>query len=315
MKVLKQGSRVAGRNNEQVEVQETLEPIIAAAQEAKDNDKPEKKPKKKRTWKFKAGITIAITALAMTAGLALYNFGGLGAGLKQIEKGYKNIKAFFDHRDEIVAFAEEALPIDNNGIIEVTYPITDRTLEEENGRYSFPEGYVSYMINGDEDNTYLEEYKGNSGTNKSVVDYQTNNGLKPVGSIGIYPEYKNFLDNVAKIKENIAKGDTTYTVALNKEEYEVKDIYSLPDGYDLYTEDEEAKGQAKIVYIAEDKTKVYMIPAEYVDKFIGLKSEICIVFEKYEGLREQIIFAYNTYNDNSREYLGAIDEETRNHSR
>ena len=70
-----------------------------------------------------------------------------------------------------------------------------------------------------------------------------------------------------------------------------------------------------MVYIAEDKTKVYMIPSKYVDKFIGLKSEICMVFEKYEGLREQIIFAYNTYNNNSREMLGAIDEETSNRGR
>ncbi len=309
MKVLREGSRVAGSNNEQVEVKEILEPGVIGAPEAKDYEKPKNKPKKKRTWKFKAGITLAITA-----GFA-YHFGIFGAGLKQIEKGYKGAKEFFDHRDEIIAFAEDALPIDNQGIIEVTYPTTDRTLEEENGRYSFPEGYVAYNINGDEDNTYLEEYKGNSGANKSVVDYQTNNGLKPVGSIGIDSEYKNFLDNVANIKEKIAKGDTTYTAALKKEEYEVEDIYSLPDGYDLYTEDEEAKGQAKMVYIAEDKTKVYMIPSKYVDKFIGLKSEICMVFEKYEGLREQIIFAYNTYNNNSREMLGAIDEETSNRGR
>jgi len=59
-----------------------------------------------------------------------------------------------------------------------------------------------------------------------------------------------------------------------------------------------------MVYIAEDKTKVYMIPSKYVDKFIGLKSEICMV-----------LFAYNTYNNNSREMLGAIDEETSNRGR
>ena len=123
------------------------------------------------------------------------------------------------------------------------------------------------------------------------------------------------MTRIEDIKVKIAAGDTTYTTPLKEVKYEVSDLYTIPEGYDLYTEDENIRSQAKLAYISEGNTKVYMIPAMYVNKFIGVKTEIVELITKYEGLKEQVIFAYNTYNNNTREYIGAIDEETTNRGR
>lgn len=306
MKILKQGSRVAGRNNEQVEVQETLEPIVADAKEAKDNEEPKNKPKKKRGRVIKLFAGCVLISLIIGGTIAY----GTGIFDNFIKKHFGNDND--TNKDEITAIAD-SLPIDNNGIIEMTFPIVDRTLAETNGRYSLPEGMVPYFVNGLEPNISLSQTK--NGQTENVIDYEANSENKPSGYIGLDKEYAGFMTRIEDIKVKIAAGDTAYTSPLESVNYEVSDLYALANGYDLYTEDEAAKGEAKLAYISNEGIKVYMIPSNYISKFIGVKTEIVELITKYEGLREQIIFAYNTYNNNSREYLGAIDEEATNRGR
>jgi len=299
--MFQKGSRVAGKSAPQTT--DNVEPNIA-------NNVQQTKPKKKkgkRTWKFYVG-TIAVVAAFASAVFAAYHFGVFNNVIKK----YFNNNSDDTNKDEITAVAD-LLPIDNDGIIEITYPIVDRTLEEANGRYSLPEGMIPYFINNTESNVSLSQSK--NGKTDNVKDYESNSENKPVGYIGLNQEYAGFMSRIEDIKVKIAAGDSTYTAPLHPEVNEVPDVYSIPEGYDLYTEDEEAKGQAKLAYVAEDKTKVYIIPSKYVSKFIGVKTEIIVLINKYEGLREQIIFAYNIYNSNSREMLGAIDEETTNRCR
>lgn len=271
------------------------------------NGRRVKKLKKKRTWKFYAGIVSVVLAIAVAVGAALYKIGILDL----LKKEFSNDDT---DKDEITAIAD-LLPIDNKGIIDITAPWYDRTLDEDNGRYTFTDGYVPYDIYNSENGTHLEAYQGNGEGSKNQVDYQTNNGLKPVGSIGILPEYKEFLTKIEDIKVKIATGDTTYTAPLESVDYEVSDLYKIPGGYDLYTEDSEARDYAKLAYIDTNGSKVYMIPSMFVSKFIGVKTEIVELIAKYEGLKEQVIFAYNTYNNNAREVIEAIDEETTNRGR
>lgn len=269
------------------------------------NGRRVKKLKKKRTWKFYAGIVSVVLAIAVAVGAALYKIGILDP----LKKEFSNDDT---DKDEITAIAD-MLPIDNNGIIEITYPIVDRTLEETNGRFSLPQGFVPYYISEREIATSLSET--NNTTAKNVTDYEANSENKPTGYIGLDQDYAGFMTRIEDIKVKIAAGDTTYTAPLKTVDYEVSDLYSIPDGYDLYTEDSEARGYAKLAYIDTNGSKVYMIPSMFINKFVGVKTEIVELITKYEGLKEQVIFVYNTYNNNAREVIEAIDEETTNRGR
>ena len=304
MSIFKEGTRVA--KNTAAPIKETSE-IEESVQKSEETvSKPKKKRKAKRVIVLFGGVVLIASIVASTIA---YKAGLFDNFIKKYLSNDDDT-----NKDEITAVAD-LLPIDNNGIIDITTPWYDRTLDEDNGRYTFTYGYVPYDIYNSENGTHLEAYQGNGEGSKNQVDYQTNNGLKPVGTIGILPEYKEFLTKIEDIKVKIATGDTTYTAPLKSVDYEVSDLYSIPDGYDLYTEDSEARDYAKLAYVDTNGSKVYMIPSMFVSKFIGVKTEIFELIAKYEGLKEQVIFAYNTYNNNAREVIEAIDEETTNRGR
>lgn len=275
---------------------------------AEKSDKKLTKKKGNRVINWKVGVC----ALAIVAGATYFYDKETGMISDWLDDAFENKKP----NDSIAAIADK-LPVDNKGIIDITLPIIDRTLEEPNGRYSSFDGYDTYGIYTEDGKVELKRYSNatNNTAGGSVVDYQSVDGVKPTGVISIVDDYSEFLNYMEGVLDSIAKGETTYTSKLKKIDYEVDDLYSLKDGYDLYTDDVSIRSQAELAYIDTDKTKVYMIPAQYVGKFVGVQSEICEYILKYEGLREQIIFAYNTYNENARQFIGTIDEETENRSR
>lgn len=277
---------------------------VEASQQINGRRVKDTKKKGKRVIKLCAGIVLIGLVIG---GTIAYRMGIFDNFIKKYLSNDNDT-----NKDEITAVAD-TLPIDNDGIIEITYPIVDRTLEETNGRFSLPQGFIPYYVSESEATTNLSETKNT--TAKNVIDYEANSENKPTNYIGLDQDYAGFMTRIEDIKVKIAAGDTTYTTPLKEVKYEVSDLYTIPEGYDLYTEDENIRSQAKLAYISEGNTKVYMIPAMYVNKFIGVKTEIVELITKYEGLKEQVIFAYNTYNNNTREYIGAIDEETTNRGR
>jgi len=277
---------------------------VEASQQINGRRVKDTKKKGKRVIKLCAGIVLIGLVIG---GTIAYRMGIFDNFIKKYLSNDNDT-----NKDEITAVAD-TLPIDNDGIIEITYPIVDRTLEETNGRFSLPQGFIPYYVSESEATTNLSETKNT--TAKNVIDYEANSENKPTNYIGLDQDYAGFMTRIEDIKVKIAAGDTTYTTPLKEVKYEVSDLYTIPEGYDLYTEDENIRSQAKLAYISEGNTKVYMIPAMYVNKFIGVKTEIVELIAKYEGLKEQVIFAYNTYNNNAREVIEAIDEETTNRGR
>ncbi len=265
----------------------------------------ESKPKKKR---FK--IRYFLGALTLTAAIGVGAFWGYKTGKFDFLKNKNDDNL---NKDEYTTIAD-SLPLDDEGIVNITYPLVDRTFGEAKGRFSLPAGFVKYYFDTTPEDDQLKSFK-NSTTN-NVNDYEVKvEGTKPTGCIGLANDYAGFMEKIEGIKAKIAAGDATYTASLEQVEHEVSNLYKIPGAYDLYTEDENAKKEVQLAYIDTDKSKVFMIPSEYVDNFIGVKSEICELIAKYEGLREQVILAYDTYNNNAREYLGDINEETTNRSR
>ncbi len=277
---------------------------VEASQQINGRRVKDTKKKGKRVIKLCAGIVLIGLVIG---GTIAYRMGIFDNFIKKYLSNDNDT-----NKDEITAVAD-TLPIDNDGIIEITYPIVDRTLEETNGRFSLPQGFIPYYVSESEATTNLSETKNT--TAKNVIDYEANSENKPTNYIGLDQDYAGFMTRIEDIKVKIAAGDTTYTTPLKEVKYEVSDLYTIPEGYDLYTEDENIRSQAKLAYISEGNTKVYMIPSMFVSKFIGVKTEIVELIVKYEGLKEQVIFAYNTYNNNAREVIEAIDEETTNRGR
>lgn len=265
------------------------------------------KPKKKRfKIRYFAGFMVLV---AVAAAAFAYKTGKFDNIIKKHFGDDDNL----DNNPVTTTIADN-LPLDDNGIVSITYPIVDRTFEEDSGRYSLPAGFVPYYVSTTPQESELSSFKNNSSA--SVSDYESNDANnKPTGYIGLDQEYASFMARIEGIKTKIAAGDTSYTSPLEQVGYEVSDLYKIANGYDLYTEDAEARSYAKLAYIDTDGSKVYMVPQLYISKFIGVKTEIVELITKYEGLREQIIFAYNTYNNNSREFIGAINEEAENRGR
>lgn len=271
-----------------------------------ENSKRASKPKKKRfKIRYFAGFMVLV---AVAAAAFAYKTGKFDNIIKKYFGDDDNLD-----NNPVTTTVADNLPLDDNGIVSITYPIVDRTFEEDNGRYSLPAGFVPYYVSKTPQESELSGFKNSSSAN--VSDYESNVETKPTGYIGLDQEYAGFMSRIEDIKTKIAAGDSTYTSPLEQVGYEVSDLYKIANGYDLYTEDVSARDYAKLAYIDSDGSKVYMIPSLYVSKFIGVKTEIVELITKYEGLREQIIFAYNTYNNNSREFIGAINEEAENRGR
>ncbi|MCM1053699.1 MAG: hypothetical protein NC483_06985 [Ruminococcus sp.] len=250
------------------------------------NDETRKKPKKKFKFRFIVG-GLAIIA----AGLWIFN--------SKTGKIEKLIDKYFNYndkpQDEITAIAE-GLPLDEDGIISITFPVVDRNLDDPQGLYSLPIGYTPYYVDTEEASAGLSKVTDSSKNGENVDNYQSNSGTVPSGYVGVVDKYAAFLAQVEAIKANLfANGNGDSTIALTKIEYEVPNLYYLASGYDLYSDDPSVMDTVKLAYVLEDGSRIYSIPANMVDKLIGVKKEICEVIVKYDELRGQITEMYTVY--------------------
>lgn len=194
---------------------------------------------------------------------------------------------------------EDTLPLDQNGIISITYPGVNRNIDEPAGFYSLPSGYTAFYVNENKqlNSAKLTVITDSSKKGENVVNYQSADGTVLTNFIGVQTDYADFLNKVKGIKEKIKNNDKTYTTALAPIKYEVPDLYLLNSGYELYCEDQSVKGMAKIAYVLSDGSTIYSIPSNVINKFIGVSTETCDLLVKYDALQAQIIDMYNVYSN------------------
>lgn len=261
-----------------------------------DEEVEEETPKKKGKFKYFLGVA----ALATAVGVTVYA-GKTGKLDKYIDKYLKNR----GNSTEI----EDTLPLDQNGVISITFPVVNRTLDEPAGLYSLPSGYTPYYV--DTENTTYTDLTIVSDTAKkgeNVENYQSKSGNIPNGYIGVQDKYAEFLKKGENIKEKILAHDKSYTSELDEVKYDVSDLYYLSHDYDLYCEDHELEDKAKLAYVTEQGDKIYLIPSAYVNKFVGVNNNTCEFLTKYDELKSQITDIYSIYSQ-------GIDNETTNYSR
>lgn len=258
-------------------------------------------PKKKGKFKYFFGFTVLATAVGVTVWA-----GKTGKLDKYLDKYIKNKTDLGKIESSEI---EDTLPLDQNGVISITFPVVNRTLDEPAGLYSLPSGYTPYYV-ATEDTTYtdLTIVSDTTKRGENVENYQSNSGNIPNGYIGVQDKYVEFLKKAENIKEKIISHDKNYTSELNEIKYDVSDLYYLESGYDLYCEDPLVEDKAKLAYITDQGGKIYSIPATYVSKFIGVNNTTCELLTKYDELRNQIIDIYSIYSE-------GINNETTNHSR
>ncbi len=264
------------------------------------NEETKRKPKKRFKFRFLAG---GLAIILGVVGYFLYKTGRLDA---LIDK-YFNKDA---PKDEISVIAE-GLPLDEDGIVSITFPVVDRNLDDPQGLYSLPIGYTPYYVDVEEASSGLSKVTDSSKNGANVDNYQSNNGAVPSGYVGVIDKYANFLAQVEAIKANLYNnGNNESTISLTKIEYEVPNLYYLASGYDLYAEDPNVMESVKLAYVLEDGSKIYSIPANVVDKLIGVKKEVCELIVKYDTLRGQISHIYEVYSSER-----ALANEETNRSR
>jgi len=269
------------------------------------DDKKGKKKKRKIKWYRGAALIVAIlAALGIGIGIlqAKFNiFGKLSNGLK----GYlgKN-----DLNKSGITEIADTIPLDNNGIISITMPVVNRPLDKENQEtfYSLPDGFATYYVYTDGKEVDLAEVTDDPRNNENVNNYQTQtgNGSTPKGYIGIQDNYAEFLKTVDELKAKILSGeDTAYSTALQPVDYQVPDLYLVPDGYELYSEDKTVMEFVKLAYIDYDETesnkehfsKIYQIPEKYLGRLIVVTRDAYILLTKGDELRAQIVEQYEIY--------------------
>ena len=246
------------------------------------------KTKKKGSKVVKIFGGLALTA-AIGLGIVGYSFRG------NIANFIKNFGKDDVNPDDLLAFSE-AIPLDKDGVISITYPFVDRTLENVNGRYSLPDSY-DFVYIGDDESPTLKVIKNGELEPSNIVNVESSNGY-PVNVIGVKTEYANFLNDAGEIKSNALSESNPNNSKLALENYEVPDVYSLPAGFKLYCEDEAINKQALLAYIAEDGTNVYVIPKALIGEFVVVTENDFTIIGKYNVLKDQIAEVYDLYESN-----------------
>lgn len=248
-----------------------------------DQDKPKKK-KGSTVKKVFCGLG-AVTIVG--AGVAGYVFKD---NIVSFVKGFGQAKS-----DDLLAFSE-SIPLDQDGIISITYPFVDRTFNEVNGRYSLPDSY-DFVYIGDGEEPTLSVVKNKDMEPKNIINFESNKGYIE-GVIGVREDYAKFLDEAGRLKSTALSEENPNNSKLVLENYEVSNVYSLPAGFKLYCEDETINSQALLAYIAADGTNVYLIPESIIDKFVVVTENDLIIIGKYNDLKEQLANIYTQYESN-----------------
>ena len=253
-----------------------------------NNNSNNSKPKKKSSKVKKVFGGLALTA-AIGLGIVGYSFrGNIASFIKGFGKEDVNL-------DDLLAFSE-TIPLDINGVINITYPFVDRTFEEENGRYSLPNSY-DFVYIGDNESSTLKVIKNGELEPGNIVNVESSNGYL-VNVIGVKTEYANFLNDAGEIKSNALSENNPNNSKLSLENYEVPNVYSLPAGFKLYCENEAINKQALLAYIAEDGTNVYVIPKALIGNFVVVTENDFTIIGRYNDLKDKIAEVYDIYESN-----------------
>lgn len=245
----------------------------------------QKKPKKKKGIFFKGLLLLA----AIYVGVNAYNNRG------DIISFIKNLRAEDIDPDDILAFSQ-TIPLDQDGVISITYPFVDRSYNETNGRYSIDDAYT-YVYIGEGEEPTLSVISNDNLEPDNIVNFESANGY-PTGVIGLKNDYANFLSEAGEIKKIALSDDNSNNNKLVPETYEVANVYSLPAGYKLYCEDKNISKQALLAYIAEDGTNVYVIPEAIIDEFVVVTENDFTIIGKYNVFRDRLADVYELYEGN-----------------
>lgn len=227
----------------------------------------------------------------------------------KLEELIKQYWPFGNGEKNSVMEIADSLPLDEDGVISITFPVVDRKIDSPEGLYSLPNGYSPYSIMVEDGEATLAKVTDSTKNGVNVTNYQSSNGGTPTGFIGVEDKYSEFLTEVEKIKEGIKDKDGGYTSMLTAINYEVPNLYYLASGYELYCEDETIMSQAKLAYVLDDGSKIFSIPSNLISNFIGVSADVCDVIVKYDYLRNQIIEVYQS------NPLGVNNDETTNRGR
>lgn len=256
----------------------------------------DKELKKKKSKGHKIGWIIG-----GVAGCVLLYFGYVNRDT--IIKKAKEYIPFDKDKTAIEQLAED-LPLDEEGVVSITFPVVDRTKYD-----SIAVGFEPFYVDSEGElcKAELEQVGGKD----NVVDFEkTSNGTEATNYLGIADNYANYLEEVKAIKAKILARDKSVTSALESIDYEVPDLYLLASGYQLYCDDQSLVDQAKVAEKHEDGSVVYYIPASISDKFVGVTAEVCNLIVQYDILNDQMVDRYYYYfGDNS---YGITDEVQEN---
>jgi len=251
-----------------------------------NNSSKQKKKKGSRVKKIFGGI--ALTGALILGATGWYFKDNIGDFVKGL--GKKDINP-----DDLLAFSE-TIPLDRDGVISITYPFVDRTLDETNGRYSLPDSY-DFVYVGEGEEPTLDIIKNKDMEPGNIINFESTSGY-PGGVIGVRSDYASFLNDAGALKNTALGEDNPNNSKLKEENHDVPNVYSLPNGFKLYCEDEAINKQALLAYIAEDGTNVYIIPESVIDKFVVVTENDLIIIGKYNDLKDQIAEVYYQYEDN-----------------
>lgn len=270
-----------------------------------------KKKKEKKGGRFVIRIFCGILGVAIVA-----------VGIAEAITGFLGIKKIFNNlgksdEDKQISEIFETLPLDQDGVISITFPVIDRT-----NRDSVAKGFVPHTLdeNGNLIKVELNPIE-NENANSSVVDYEKTNGTNigdnftPSGYLGIQEDYAYYLEVVKDMKAKIVARDESVTSALMPIEYDVPNLYLLPSGYQLYCDDQSLFNLAKVAELHEDGSIVYSIPAYVSNKFVGVKEEVCTLIVQYDTLEGQMIERYFYYYGDANTALGENHEPQNNMGR
>ena len=223
-----------------------------------------------------------------------------GAGFVAYKMGAFDNVSFSNNVDNQNKYATvmATIPLDEKQLAATTFPWTHRDIF-----WSIPSDSKPFSIAQDGSNqTNLTLVTDSYENGINVKNYQTSDGTIPSGIIGVQDDYADFLTEAAKRKNDIEAGKSRYTSELEHADKEVKGLYVVKSGYDLYckSEDSEIAESAKYAYDfstnnKEDGRKMYYIPEDKANNFIGVTTETCDMIDKYEILYDQILDVYDRY--------------------
>lgn len=241
----------------------------------------DKELKKKKSKGHKIGWI-----LCGLAGCVLLYFGYVNRDA--IIKKVKDKIPFGKDKTAIEQIAQD-LPLDEEGVVSITFPVVDRTKYD-----SIAVGFEPFYV--DSEGNLCKAELEQVGGKDNVIDFEkTSNGEEATNYLGIADNYANYLEEVKAIKAKILARDKSVISALESIDYEVPDLYLLASGYQLYCDDPSLINQAKVAEKHEDGSVVYCIPASIVDKFVGVRAEVCNLIVQYDTLNEQMIDRYYYY--------------------